>query len=112
MKWQCEAWSRWEGARRVASGGRGTGRRRGAGGLRPVARASPSSSARGPGCGVWSLAPQQVAVPWAEPRARFARLFERLALDVLLECSVLGAGNVLESIWAEADGIKQRAVVR
>ena len=53
-----------------------------------------------------------MAVPWAEPRARFARLFERLALDVLLECSVLGAGNVLESIWAEADGIKQRAVVR
>ena len=55
---------------------------------------------------------QQVAVPWAEPRARFTRLFERLAIDVLLECSILGACELLGISWAEADGIKQRAVVR
>lgn len=55
---------------------------------------------------------QQVAVPWAERRSRFTRLFERLAMDVLLECSVLGAGELLGISWAEADGIKQRAVAR
>jgi len=55
---------------------------------------------------------QQVAVAWAEPRSRFTRLFERLAIDVLLECSVLGACELLGISWAEADGIKQRAVVR
>ena len=56
--------------------------------------------------------PQQVVVPWAGPRARFTHLFERLAIDVLLECSVLGACELLGISWAEADGIKQRAVVR
>ena len=55
---------------------------------------------------------QQVAVPWAESRSRFTHLFERLAIDVLLECSVLGACELLGISWAEADGIKQRAVVR
>jgi transposase len=55
---------------------------------------------------------QQVAVPWAERLSRFTRLFERLAIDVLLECSVLGACELLGTSWAEADGIKQRAVVR
>ena len=55
---------------------------------------------------------QQVSVPWADPRARFTRLFERLAIDVLLECSVLGACELLGISWAEADGIKQRAVAR
>lgn len=55
---------------------------------------------------------EQVALPWAEPRSRFTRLFERLAIDVLLECSVLGACELLAISWAEADGIKQRAVAR
>ena len=55
---------------------------------------------------------QQVAVPWAERLSRFTRLFERLAIDVLLECSVLGTCELLGISWAEADGIKQRAVVR
>ena len=55
---------------------------------------------------------QQVAVPWAAPRSRFPRLFERLASDVLLACSVLGAWELLGISWAEADGIKQRAVAR
>ena len=55
---------------------------------------------------------QQVAVPWAAPRARCTRLCERLALDVLLECSVVGACEWLGISWAEAAGIKQRAAVR
>ena len=55
---------------------------------------------------------QTVAVPWAEKYGRFTRLFERLALDLLLECSVSAACQILGISWAEADGIKQRAVAR
>jgi len=56
---------------------------------------------------------QTVAVPWAEKYSRFSRLFERLAIDVMLECSILGAAEeILRISWDEADGIKQRAVRR
>jgi transposase len=55
---------------------------------------------------------QTVAVPWAEKYSRFSRLFERLAIDVMLECSISGAGAILRMSWDEADGIKQRAVKR
>jgi len=55
---------------------------------------------------------QTVAVPWAEKYCRFSRLFERLAIDVLLECSISGACEILGISWDEADGIKQRAVKR
>jgi len=55
---------------------------------------------------------QTVAVPWAEKYCRFSRLFERLAIDVLLECSISGACAILAISWEEADGIKQRAVKR
>jgi transposase len=51
-------------------------------------------------------------VPWAEKFSRFSRLFERLAIDLMLECSVAGACQVLRISWDEADGIKQRAVKR
>jgi len=30
------------------------------------------------------------AVPWAEKYSRFTRLFERLAIDVMLQCSISG----------------------
>lgn len=55
---------------------------------------------------------QVVKVPWAEERSRFTLLFERLAIDVLLECSVSGACDLLGISWDEASGIKQRAVKR
>jgi transposase len=55
---------------------------------------------------------QTVAVPWAEKYGRFTRLFERLAIDVMLECSISGACQILDISWDEADGIKQRAVKR
>jgi len=55
---------------------------------------------------------QMVAVPWAEKYTRFTRLFERLAIDVMLECSIRGACDLLRISWDEADGIKQRAVKR
>jgi transposase len=53
-----------------------------------------------------------VAVPWAEKYSRFTALFERLAIDVMLECSIKGACGILGISWDEADGIKQRAVAR
>ena len=55
---------------------------------------------------------QMVAVPWTEKFARFTRLFERLAIDLMRECSVLAACDILGISWDEADGIKQRAVAR
>lgn len=55
---------------------------------------------------------ETVAVPWAEKYGRFSRLFERLAIDVMLECSTSGACSILGLSWDEADGIKQRAVKR
>jgi transposase len=55
---------------------------------------------------------QTVAVPWAEKYTRFTRLFERLAIDVMLECSITGACELLRISWDEGDGIKQRAVKR
>ena len=55
---------------------------------------------------------QTVQVPWAEVRSRFTLMFERLAIDVMLQCSTSAACNILRVSWDEADGIKQRAVKR
>ena len=55
---------------------------------------------------------QMVQVPWAEPYGRFTALFERLAIDLMLECSTSAASEILGISWDEADGIKQRAVKR
>lgn len=55
---------------------------------------------------------QTVPVPWAQPRSRFTRHFERLAIAVLRECSFSGACQLLRLSWDEADGIQQRAVRR
>jgi len=54
----------------------------------------------------------QVSTPWAEPRSRFTMLFERLAIDVLLEMSVRGASRVLRISWDEAEHLMHRAVSR
>jgi len=53
-----------------------------------------------------------VQVPWGEKGSRFTLLFERLAIDVLQECSISGACGLLRITWDEADGIKKRAVKR
>jgi transposase len=53
-----------------------------------------------------------LTVPWAEKHGRFTALFERLAIDVLRECSISAACGLLRISWDEADGIKQRAVER
>ena len=53
-----------------------------------------------------------VRVPWAEKNSRFTMLFERLAIDLLQECSVKAACEILRINWDASDGIKQRAVQR
>jgi transposase len=55
---------------------------------------------------------RQVQVPWAEPGSQFTALFERLAIDLLRECSVSGGAGLLRITWDEAWGIKARAVRR
>ena len=55
---------------------------------------------------------KQITVPWAEPGSQFTAWFERLAIDLLRECSVKGAAGLLRLTWDEAWGIKARAVTR
>jgi transposase len=55
---------------------------------------------------------KQIRVPWAESGSQFTAMFERLAIDLLRECSVTGAGELLRITWDEAWGIKHRAVRR
>lgn len=38
---------------------------------------------------------RQARVPWAEPKSRFTLMFERFAIDVLLETDVEGAAGLL-----------------
>lgn len=37
---------------------------------------------------------RQAGVPWTEPRSRFTLLFERFAMDVMLETDIAGAANI------------------
>ena len=55
---------------------------------------------------------KQVRVPWAEPGSQFTALFERLAIDLLRECSITEAVGLLRISWDEGWGIKARAVKR
>jgi hypothetical protein len=55
---------------------------------------------------------RQVRLPWAEVRARFTALFERLAIDVLQETDIQGATRILRISWDEAWHILERVVER
>ena len=55
---------------------------------------------------------RQVKVSWAEEHSRFTVLFERLAILVLKETSIEGAGKVLRISWDEAWQIMGRAAER
>jgi transposase len=55
---------------------------------------------------------RKTTAPWAEPRSRFTAMFERLAIDVLQECDIKGAAELLGISWDEAHGIMERAVAR
>ena len=60
-----------------------------------------------PDCGVKTIAP-----PWAAKHSRFTLLFERFAIDALLEMSIQGVCRLLRLSWDEADSIIARAVGR
>jgi transposase len=53
-----------------------------------------------------------VQVPWAEKYSRFTALFERLAIDMMHDCSISAASRYLRLSWDEADHIKAKAVER
>jgi transposase len=55
---------------------------------------------------------RQIRLPWAEPMSRFTNLFERMAVDVLKECDVLGASRLLRTSWDETWHLMERAVAR
>ena len=55
---------------------------------------------------------RQAKLPWADAKARFTLLFERLAIDVLRESDILGATRILRIGWDEAWHILERAVER
>lgn len=55
---------------------------------------------------------RQARVPWAEPKSRFTLMFERFAIDVLLETDVEGAAKLLRISWDQAHHIMERAVER
>jgi hypothetical protein len=46
----------------------------------------------------------------SEPHSRFTQMFERFAIDVLLESSVMGAARILRLSWDEAWHLAERAV--
>jgi transposase len=54
----------------------------------------------------------QVKLPWAEDRSRFTMMFERFAIDVLLQTDISGAMRVLRISWDETWHILKRAVER
>jgi transposase len=55
---------------------------------------------------------RQVRLPWAEEKARFTALFERLAIEVMRACDILSAARILRISWDEAWHIMERAVCR
>lgn len=55
---------------------------------------------------------RQARVPWAEAKSRFTMLFERLAIDVMLNMDLANAARLLGLSWDEAHHIRERAVAR
>jgi transposase len=54
----------------------------------------------------------QVLLPWAEPKSRHTKAFERFCIDVLKETDISGAANILKMSWDQCFGIMERAVAR
>jgi transposase len=55
---------------------------------------------------------KQARVSWAEPKSRFTMLFERLAIDVMLNMDIKNSARLLGLSWDEAHHIMARAVAR
>lgn len=55
---------------------------------------------------------RSIGVPWAEDRSRFTTLFERMAIDWLLEASQTAVARRMDLSWDEVHAIMERAVAR
>lgn len=56
---------------------------------------------------------QTVQVPWAEPKGRFTKRFEKQIIVLLQQCrTVKGAARLARITEDQADGVMQRAVAR
>ena len=55
---------------------------------------------------------RQIGVPWADGRSGFTALFERLAISLLQEMSILAVARTLKLSWDEIDGVMHRAIDR
>lgn len=53
-----------------------------------------------------------VKVPWADKGGRFTAMFERLAIDMMKDCSIATASKHLRLSWDETDHVKAKAVER
>jgi transposase len=54
----------------------------------------------------------QLPVPWANGLSGFTSLFERMAIELLLQMSITAVAKQLRVSWDEIDGIMERAVKR
>ena len=54
----------------------------------------------------------QLSVPWAEGKSGFTALFERLAIALIRQMSLVAVARHLRISWDEVDGIMERAVAR
>ena len=54
----------------------------------------------------------QLAVPWAEGKSGFTALFERMAIALIQQMSLVVVARHLRISWDEIDGIMERAVKR
>ena len=54
----------------------------------------------------------QLPVPWAEGKSGFTALFERIAISLIQEMSLVAVARHLRISWDEIDGIMERAVKR
>ena len=54
----------------------------------------------------------QVGIPWAQAHSRFTLMFERLAIDILKQCTIKGAAKILRISWDQAWHIMDLCVKR
>lgn len=54
----------------------------------------------------------QLPVPWAEGKSGFTAFFERMAIALIQQMSIVAVARHLHISWDEVDGIMERAVAR
>jgi transposase len=54
----------------------------------------------------------QIKIPWAQGHSHFTLMFQALAINLLMECTVSGAAKILRISWDQAWHIMKQAVNR